>query len=139
MPKELYIQRLRETGLKITPQRRAILEALLKLEQSATAMEVLACVRTTYPNMSLDTVYRNLNMFTDIGVVCMVNLRGGAASRFEMERGKHHHHLVCLKCGYAVCLDFCPIDEQDVAAAERCGFKVSGHAVEMYGYCRGCR
>lgn len=139
MTEELFIEKLREKGLKVTPQRRVILDALRKLEQSATAMEVLACVRTTYPDMSLDTVYRNLHMFTDIGLTCMVNLRGGAASRFEMERGKHHHHLVCLKCGYALCLDFCPINEQDIAAAEQYGFKVSGHAVEMYGYCSMCK
>lgn len=139
MTEEMFIQKLRDKGLKVTPQRRAILEALMKTEQSATALEILAYVRETFPDMSLDTVYRNLNMLTDIGVTSMVNLRGGVASRFEMEWGKHHHHLVCLKCGAAVCLNFCPIDEQHITAAQGHGYEVVGHAVEMYGYCPMCR
>lgn len=139
MTKDTLINQLRERGLKVTPQRRAILEALAELEQSATAQEVWDRVRRSFPDMSLDTVYRNLNMLTDIGVIGIVNMRGGEASRFELERGRHHHHLICLKCGNTVCLEFCPIDEHDVAAAEQHGYKVVGHAVEWYGYCPGCK
>ncbi|HBS58532.1 MAG TPA: transcriptional repressor [Firmicutes bacterium] len=139
MIEDSLINKLRERGLKVTPQRRAILEALRNLDQSATALEVWDQVRRSFPDMSLDTVYRNLNMLTDIGMIGIVNLRGGEASRFEMERGRHHHHLICLKCGDTVCLEFCPIDEHDVAAAERHGYKVVGHAVELYGYCPGCK
>jgi Fur family transcriptional regulator, zinc uptake regulator len=137
MTEELLLQKLRDKGYKITPQRRVILEALLQSEHP-TALEVLACVRNVFPEMSLDTVYRNLNMLTDVGITNLVNLRGGEAIRFEMERGKHHHHLVCLKCGTAVCLDYCPIDDKDQRAAEKHGFKLVGHAVELYGYCREC-
>ncbi len=139
MIEDSLINKLRERGLKVTPQRRAILEALRNLDQSATALEVWDQVRRSFPDMSLDTVYRNLNMLTDIGMIGIVNLRGGEASRFEMERGRHHHHLICLKCGDTVCLEFCPIDEHDVAAAEQHGYKVVGHAVELYGYCPGCK
>lgn len=139
MMDEAVLQKLRERGYKITPQRRVILEALTKLGKAASALEIVASARQVFPDMSLDTVYRNLNLFTDIGVTSQVNLRGGEASRFEIERDGHHHHLVCLKCGDAVCLDFCPIDEQDIAAAEMHGFKVMGHVLELYGYCPACR
>lgn len=139
MKGDSLVERLRERGLKVTPQRRAILAALQRLEKLATAQEVWTEVRRSFPDMSLDTVYRNLNMLTNIGVTGIVNLRGGEASRFEVVQDAHHHHIICLKCGKAVCLEICPIDEHDVAAAEQHGYKVVGHAVELYGYCAGCR
>jgi len=138
MEKEILVQKLREKGYKVTPQRRAILEVLLQSKQPPKALEVLVNVRKNFPDISLDTVYRNLNMLTELGVANVINLRGGEASRFELERGQHHHHLVCLKCGIAICLDFCPMDDRDVKAAEKHGFVLAGHVVELYGYCSRC-
>lgn len=139
MQQDMLVRKLREKGFKVTPQRRAILNALLSFEHPSKALDILGEVRKDFPDISLDTVYRNLNMLTELGVTTVVNLRGGEASRFEIERGQHHHHLVCLQCGKAVCLDFCPMDDRDSAAAEKHGYELVGHAVELYGYCGKCR
>lgn len=66
---EKLIGILREKGYKITPQRRAVLTAFLDSDQFATAQQILDHVRKTNPDMSLDTVYRNLTLFVDLGVV----------------------------------------------------------------------
>lgn len=131
------IQQIKDKGFKITPQRRAIINALLIPDKPPTAKDVLELVRNKHPEISLDTVYRNLNMLADIGCVIQINLKNSETSRFEVM--KHpHHHLICLGCGEAVCLEMCMLDKHMGALKDK-GYKIVGHAFEIYGYCPACR
>lgn len=139
---ERVITILRRNGYKITPQRRAVIEALIKSGQFTTAHKVLAYVKTSLPDMSLDTIYRNLSLLVKLDIVYEIKTRGREGNLFEIVSGEkhdHHHHLVCLTCGKAECLDFCPIKNEDLVQAEKNGFKITSHAFEFYGYCRKCR
>lgn len=138
MNQEQLVRKLRDKGYKITPQRRAIIDALLDHAEPPSAKEVLDSVRDRFPDMSLDTVYRNLNLLADLGVVHQINLRGKETTHFEIG-GCHHHHLICLKCGRSLCMEFCLLDDRGLTAAEEQGFEVVGHAFEIYGYCQACR
>jgi Fe2+ or Zn2+ uptake regulation protein len=69
------IQHIKDKGYKITPQRRAIINALLIPDKPPTAKDVLEIVRNKYPDVGLDTVYRNLKMLADIGCVMQINLK----------------------------------------------------------------
>ncbi|MEW6184032.1 MAG: Fur family transcriptional regulator [Bacillota bacterium] len=132
------IQQIREKGYKVTPQRRAIIEALFLPGRPPTAKEVLAKVRAQFPDVSLDTVYRNLNLLVDIGLLIQINLKNNETTRFEILE-HHHHHLVCLGCGEAICLEHCALNERDMIIAEESGYEITGHAFELYGYCPVCR
>lgn len=132
------IQQIKEKGYKITPQRRAIIDALLLPGRPPTAKEILEKVRNTFPEISLDTIYRNLNLLADIGFLIQINLKNSETSRFEVIK-HHHHHLICLGCGEAICLDHCVLDERDLGVARESGYEVVGHAYEIYGYCPVCR
>ncbi|WP_425058942.1 Zinc-specific metallo-regulatory protein [Sporomusa carbonis] len=136
---ERFITVLRGQGYKITPQRRAVIGALQECGKFATAQQVLEHVKISFPDMSLDTVYRNLSLLVELGLVHEIHMRGRDGNVFEIVTSDHHHHLVCLGCGKAECLDFCPIHIEDVVKAEENGFKVTSHALEFYGYCRECR
>lgn len=136
---EQVIAKLKDKGCKITPQRRAIIRTLLKLEKFPTAHAILNDIRQTYPDVGLDTVYRNLNLLTVMGVVNQIGLTGKDTKVFELVSSAHHHHLVCLHCGDAQCLDYCPVNEQDVQKAAAKDFQIVGHSLELYGYCRECR
>jgi Fe2+ or Zn2+ uptake regulation protein len=130
---------LKDKGCKITPQRRAIIRTLIKLEKFPTAHEILDSIRETYPDVGLDTVYRNLNLLTAMGVVNQIGLTGKDTKVFELVNGGHHHHLVCLGCGAAQCLHYCPVNEQELQKAAAAEFQIVGHSLELYGYCRECR
>ncbi len=130
------INMVKNKGFKVTPQRRAIIEALLFLEKPPTAKEVLDIVRGKYPDISLDTVYRNLNLLAKIDCLIQINLINSETSRFEILKN-HHHHLVCLGCGEAVCLDNCILDRHMGVLREK-GYQITGHAFEIYGYCPDC-
>ncbi len=130
---------LKNKGYKITPQRRAIIKALMDLEKMPTAKEIYTEVKLGFPDISLDTVYRNLYILVDTGVVAQLNLRFKDSSRFEISTESHHHHLVCLKCGEAVCLETCPFEHDSIVEDKLNNYQVVGHAFEIYGYCPKCQ
>ncbi|SEP39586.1 Fur family transcriptional regulator [Propionispora vibrioides] len=133
------IEKLRSKGCKITPQRRIIIQSLIKFTKFPTASELCNDIRQTNPEISLDTVYRNLNLLIDMGVVNQINLPGKDANVFELSLEGHHHHLVCLGCGAADCLDYCPVDEKELQKATGLKFEIIGHSLELYGYCEKCK
>lgn len=133
------LERLRDNGLKLTPQRVAIVRTLLESKAPMSAQEVLKKVRTEHPSVSLDTVYRNLSLLTEVGLANQVNLQNREISRFEFQGdAHHHHHVVCLKCSRAFCVDICP-SKIVQPPSEDPEFKVVGHAFEVYGYCSRCQ
>lgn len=136
---EEYIRLLRANGCKITPQRRAVLAALLACGRFPTAQEVWEHVRRENPDVGFDTVYRNLNMLVALGVVSQISVPGRDGNIFELVQvGHHHHHAICLKCGKAACLEYCPIIDRDAEKAVEAGFTITSHALQFFGYCREC-
>lgn len=137
---EPVLRKLKAQGLKLTPQRTEILRVLMGSHRPLSAQEVFHAVRAAHPNVSLDTVYRNLTMLTGAGLANQVNLQNRESSRFEFQgEGAHHHHMVCLGCGRSFCVPACPTPLLDARPAEDPDFRVVGHAFEVYGYCSGCQ
>lgn len=135
---EKLISVLREKGYKITPQRRAVITALVNSDRFATAQQILDYVKQTNPDISLDTIYRNLTLLADLGIICEISTRGKDGNIYELITTKHHHHLVCLNCGKAECLDFCPISHEDLEQINQKQFTIISHSLEFYGYCANC-
>ena len=135
---EEIINKLKDKGCKITPQRRAVIKSLLKFGKFPTALEVYNDIKPANPDVGLDTVYRNLNLLVGIGVVNQINLPGKDLKVFELATEEHHHHLVCLSCGEANCLKYCPVDEKGLQKAAGFEFEIVGHSLELYGYCGKC-
>lgn len=136
---EDFLHTLRTKGFKLTPQRRAVVAALLACAPFPTAQDIFRHVKEAAPDVSLDTVYRNLTLLSRLGIVNQVNLPGHGGSVFEIVAEKHHHHLICLACGQAECIDYCPVIPHDIPQAAERGFTVVSHSLEFYGYCRACR
>lgn len=138
---EELVTLLREKGYKITPQRRAVIAALLESEKFPTAQQVLEIVKKTNPDVSLDTIYRNLGLLMELNLVYEINTQSSAGNVFEIVQlhHTHHHHFVCLLCGKTECIDICPVNEAYIAEVEQRGFEVTGHTFEFYGKCQECR
>jgi Fe2+ or Zn2+ uptake regulation protein len=129
---------LRKQGYKITPQRRAVLAAFGSCGRFATVQQLLEVVRRTQPDVSLDTIYRNLTLLAELGIVHEVHRPSGNA--FEVVApGHHHHHLVCTECGKTECINICPMNKLYEKEADKRGFFVTGHVFEVYGLCASCR
>ena len=121
-----------------TLQKQAILDVLRSSQKMVTAEEVYGRVREKYPNVSLGTVYRNLQNYSQQGLVRRTLLTDGKA-RFELAGNIHHHHLICLTCGETAEVPWCPVGTEVTAFMTERDFLPVSHQFEVYGYCRQCR
>ena len=120
-----------------TKQREAILRLLISARSHYTADQVYDEVRKEVPNISKGTVYRNLKVLQQMGLVSELNING-SLSRFEAKR-ESHYHFRCERCGKVFDLDE-PVDfELDQRVAKKTGFKVTCHQLEFRGLCKDCQ
>ncbi len=127
---------LKETGVRITPQRHAILEYLINSMSHPTADEIYKSLEGKFPNMSVATVYNNLRVFREVGLVKELTY-GDASSRFDFVT-TDHYHVICEKCGKIVDFYYPGLDEVENLAQHVTGFKVGFHRMEVYGLCPEC-
>ncbi|AMW99897.1 peroxide-responsive transcriptional repressor PerR [Rummeliibacillus stabekisii] len=127
---------LKTTGVRITPQRHAILEYLIETMSHPTADDIYKALEHKFPNMSVATVYNNLRVFRESGLVRELTY-GDNASRFDFVTTKHYH-IICELCGKIVDFHYPGLDEVEHLAAHVTGFKVNSHRLEVYGTCPDC-
>lgn len=127
--------RLKEEGYKYTDKRRDMLQLFSDESRYLAAKDVLEFMKPTYGGMSFDTIYRNLSVFTELGILEATELEGEKRFRFSCSVEDHHHHVICLDCGKTKHIHHCPMDNEPVKAP---GFEVVGHKFEIYGYCEQC-
>lgn len=140
MKEDDAIDLFQKNGYKITPQRQEILKTFMDNNNNhpLSAEEIHRKVIERYPNISLDTVYRNLNVFLDLEIVNKLYIQGGK-SLYELNSGKHHHHLICLKCGATETIDFCPFKSINLEKIEEeKNFVIKNHSFEIFGFCGLC-
>lgn len=121
----------------MTPQRQAILEELRRLTSHPTADEVHALVRRRLPHVSLGTVYRNLEMLSDRGLIQKLEI-GGGQRRFDANTGDHYH-VRCVRCGRVEDAPVAPMPAIDDALRKASSYEVIGHRLEFIGVCPACR
>lgn len=131
-------QQLKHAGLKITLPRLKILQIM---EQSAehhfSAEGVYKALLDMGEDVGLATVYRVLTQFESAGLIHRHNFEGGH-SVFELNQGEHHDHLVCVQCGRVEEFVDEVIEQRQKMIAERAQFKMTDHALNIYGLCPQC-
>lgn len=123
------IGKLQDRGFKATPQRVAVLEAI-----SAEQHQSMEGIRARCPKVGMVTVYRTLDLLSELGVIRRLDL--GDGPRYELAED-HHHHLICENCGSVSEFDQCPLDPEQLPALD--GFEVHAHSLEVYGRCAVCK
>lgn len=134
---EEAVQKLKDSNIRITPQRYAILEYLIEADSHPTADEIYKHLEHRFPNMSVATVYNNLRLFTEIGFVIEMAY-GDASSRFDFASSKHYHAL-CDECGKVVDIHYPGLEDVEAATEQLTGFKIRDHRLELYGICPECQ
>jgi len=126
---------IKKAGLKVTLPRVKILALLEQSDRRhVSAEDVYKMLLEQGGEIGLATVYRVLTQFESAGLVCRHNFEGGQ-SVFELNRGGHHDHLVCLKCGKVVEFMDETIEERQRVIAEEHGFTIQEHSLVIYGLC----
>jgi Fur family ferric uptake transcriptional regulator len=128
-------QDLRNAGLKVTLPRLKILEMLEHSDtRHLSAEEIYRQLMDTGEDIGLATVYRVLTQFEAAGLVTRHHFEGGHAV-FELERGHHHDHMVCIKCGHVDEFEDETIEKRQREKAESLGYRLIEHSLIMYGEC----
>ena len=137
MTKDTIIQRLKEKGLKVTPQRMAIIEVLIERgDLHPGARFVYEEAKKKKKSLSLSTAYSTLNEFSRHGIIKTLQF-DTMENRYETNR-EEHINLICEKCKKI--LDYkVPIVVDQKGITKKTGFSITDTRLEYYGYCRECR
>jgi Fe2+ or Zn2+ uptake regulation protein len=125
-------------GHKLTQPRRAVIKVMAAARAALTPGEIHAQARAYYKRTGLVTVYRTLGLLADCGLVQRVHGPDDCHAYAPVAEG-HAHHLVCKNCRSTVEFENCDLDKLVSALQRRTGFTISGHWLELFGYCPQCR
>jgi Fur family ferric uptake transcriptional regulator len=120
---------------RLTPQRRAVLDAVAEQEGAFTAVDVFQRARKKAPSLGLATTYRTIELLRRTGSARPLGM--GDAPLYIRCRPGHHHHLVCLVCGAVEDTELCAAPSP-AELRKKHGFSAAAHDVGIYGTCRRC-
>lgn len=122
---------------RMTKQRKAILRVLKNTDSHPTADWIYEKVKKDIPNISLGTVYRNLNVLAEMGKIKVLNY-GSSQSRYDGKSG-HHYHFHCEKCGKVYDLELDLETDLNYEVNNKTGFIANQHRLEFSGICPDCQ
>jgi len=123
-------------NLRMTRQRKVILEELRQMNCHPSADEIYEVVRRRLPRISLGTVYRNLEVLSELGRIQKLEL-GGRIKRFDWDTNKHYH-IRCLQCGRVDDVPVAPLTRLEDELYGATVYEIVGHRLEFLGLCPGC-
>jgi Fur family ferric uptake transcriptional regulator len=133
-----FAQYLSRHKLKMTRERRVILDHVLSVRGHFDVDDLLARLRRAGHAVSRATLYRNLPRLVDSGLVHKVEMAHGQA-RYELMIGRHHHdHMICLGCGQILEFESADVERIQVEVCRRKRFHMTGHTHQIRGYCESC-
>jgi len=132
------VQRLREKGYRLTPQRLAVLEVIRADPGHMSVQEVLERLKPEHPTLTVPTVYRNLQWLKEVKLVAETDL-GGGRRVYEYVADRPHHHLVCLRCHRIIEVPDSFLDPLREAVREHYGFIPRMDHFGLFGICPDCQ
>jgi len=139
--------KLRRHTSRVTAPREAVLEFLSRSSKHMSAKEIYTAIQRNYPGIGMSTVYRTLDLLARMGVVTKLAI-GDGQNRYEFkssEKDKHHHHLICTKCGditnYSEFLEeeLKLVRKTEEKLSKKYDFVILDHNIEFLGICKKCQ
>ena len=135
-------------GIKWTRQRKCVYDVLAEANEPLNAHQIYKIVMinmnekvpdgTGEGSYAVSTIYRILGAFEEKHLVSKSNRMDSGTFVYELERGEHTHYAVCLSCHKHIALHECPFEHMHMSPRED-DFKITGHKLELYGYCKDCQ
>ncbi|MBU1002279.1 MAG: transcriptional repressor [Proteobacteria bacterium] len=138
-PQSVFSDYLAKSNLKMTPQRRLILEVFLRDQGHLASEDLYNMVKREDKSIGQATVYRTLKLLSESGLAKEVHF-GDGVTRYERKYGsKHHDHIICEQCGKTLEVMDEEIEHLQEKLALSHGFVLTAHKMYLYGLCADCR
>lgn len=137
--KHAFSQFAAKRGLRSTRQRDLILDVFLSSHEHLSVEELYLKVKASNPGVGQATVYRTLKLFVEAGLAREMHLTDGQTRYEHVMAGEHHDHLICTSCAKIVEFEDETIERLQGEIAQRHGFTITSHRLELYGVCSACR
>ena len=135
--KASLVKELRARGMRVTPQRAIIFEAIEKLEGHITAEDIFQAVQQANPYISLATVYRTLELLQELRLISQTNF-GRSQTYFALKDHGPHHHLVCIECGAIEEFEDDLLEPLRTSLKMQFGFQANAEHLCIFGLCKSC-
>ena len=133
--KELFTSQ----GLKNTKSRNLVYNILEQSDLPISAEQIYLKLKGNEASINLSTVYRILDVFVIRNIALRSVMAESNMSMFELNRREHKHHIVCVGCKKIFAVEGCPFEGFEKQLHDRMDFDVTGHKLEIYGYCKNCK
>ena len=135
---ETMIQKIRGKGLRITPQRIAILKVLSLSKGHPSVENIYEQVKKEFPTTSVATVYKNVSTLKELGEVLELSF-GTDSSRYDGNKPDPHPHLICTRCKKIIDPDLDSLKDVSVELINETGFRITSHRLDFFGICPECQ
>lgn len=126
-------------GYRITEPRRAVAELIVARGGHFSAADLLADARARRLGIGRATIFRALELFTELHVLERLDLPSGEHAYVPCAPARHHHHLVCSRCGRVTEIEDIGLASTLEDVQSTTGWQVDSHRLELYGRCPRCR
>ena len=134
---EAMVAVLKEHGLRITPQRLAVLKILAKSENHPEVDWIYRSIKKDFPTTSLATVYKTIHLLKELNQVLELGF-ADRGSRYDGNKPYPHPHIICTSCGAIVDPEFSGMEELDTEMTEKSGYEITHHRLDFFGLCPLC-
>jgi Fur family peroxide stress response transcriptional regulator len=134
---ELVIK-LREQGLRLTPQRLAVLKTVIGSQEHLSADEIYARLRVDYPMIGLATVYKTLSVLKEMGEIAVLNFDNQGA-RYDGSGLEPHPHFICKRCNAIIDLEEEALENLTLKIASKSGYQITDYRLDFFGICPNCQ
>ena len=138
-PRAAFQSFLSQVGLRWTPERKAILEAVFSIHRHFGADDLYDWLRQRNHRVSRATIYRTLDLLVKSGLVSDVDFGTGRASFEHVYGHEHHDHLICTQCGRTIEFEEQTIEHLQEEVCRRLGFTADRHSLRIFGICQHCQ
>jgi Fe2+ or Zn2+ uptake regulation protein len=132
------VQALDAGGYRLTGPRRAVADLIAEYDGHFTASDLEAAARSRRLRFSRATLFRALELLTELQIVERLDLPSGDHAYVPCARA-HHHHVVCSRCGRTTEVEDCGVTEAIAEISRRSGYRIDTHRLELFGLCRHCQ
>ncbi len=132
------IESLKRAGYRLTQARLTVLQVLEEERGHITSADVLAKVEGINPAVGRASVFRALELFTQLGIIRPTYISSSVTPTYVLMQGGHHHHVICTECKRFFEFDNCGLEALTANLQATLGVQIKGHLLEFYGVCAEC-